>query len=90
MSIKMVWLCVALAVVPFVRLNADTCIISGSTNRTFSARGLSAEWAEFETGPSDTAFSQAWSKLDSRLNTIDMTSGRNLLRERSCFTMLIR
>ena len=90
MSFKMVWLGVALVVAPFVRLNADTCIISGSTNRTFSARVLSAEWTQFETGPSDTAFSQTWSELDSRLNTIDLIFGQIQLRERAGLIILSR
>ena len=90
MSRKIVLLSMALAVVPFVHVVADNCIISGSTNRTFAARVLSAAWAQFDTGPNATAISPAWNELDSRPYTFDLTSGRNLLRERTCFVLSFR
>jgi len=90
MSIKIVLLSMALAMVPFVHVAADNCIISGSTNRTFSARVLSAAWAQFDTGPNATAISPVWNELDSRPYTFDLTSGRNLLRERTCFVLSFR
>lgn len=90
MSIKFVLLSSALVVMPFVRVAADNCIISGSTNRTFSARVLSAAWAQFDTGPNATALSPSWNGLDSRLYTFDITSGHNLLRERTCFVLSFR
>ena len=78
----------ALAVMPFAYIAADNCIISGSTNRTFAARDLSTGWTRFDTGPKDTEFSSAWDELDSRHNTFDVTTGRNLLRERAGFIII--
>ena len=90
MTVKLLRFCTVLLAVSCGDLVADSCIVSGSTNRTFAAQVCSDAWVQFDTGPNTMAVSLVWNELDSRLYTFDVTSGRNLLRERTCFVLSIR